>query len=166
MPHARRADPTHTMQRTPRSTATAASLRRWLCAWLALLTALQVFGSAMAGVHGPLHRHRPAADSAARAAALPALRWQHDRESTPASQHQQLHARGEAHPHDLSDSSVVPVGAEPAIDAMAQLALAYAPAQHASALWTHSTTRHVWAAALTWAASSRSIAPLRKPPRG
>jgi hypothetical protein len=38
---------------------TALSLRRWLCAWLALLTALQMIGSTLAGVHGTWHQHRP-----------------------------------------------------------------------------------------------------------
>lgn len=137
-------------------------MRRWLCAWLTLLTALQVAASLLAGVHGTLHRHRPGLQTSAPSTL--ALRWDHARPDATTA-HQALHQRGELHAHDLADASVVPIAAEVAHDALAQLGSAFAPARH-DAAQLHATARHAPPHAAAWSATSRPIAPLLKPPRG
>jgi hypothetical protein len=142
---------------------TAVSLRRWLCTWLALLTALQMIGSPLAGLHGPWHRHRPPLQSAA--ASVPLIQWQHGGAMPPAGAglHAQLHALGQPHDHAATDASVLPPGNDTAADAVAQLALA----PGASVLWgPHEAARHVRASAPAWAPTSRSVAPPLQPPRG
>jgi len=152
--------------RRHRPAPTAVSLRRWLCAWLALLTALQMIGSTLAGVHGTWHHHRaPSLQSIA--PSTPMIRWQHGEPAAlaPADVHAQMHAAGEAHEHAATDSSVLPFGADVATDAVAQLAAALAPG--ADMPWNpYDAARHVRADTATWAATSRSIAPPLMPPRG
>jgi hypothetical protein len=153
------------MKPARRPTPTAVSMRRWLCAWLALLTALQVAASLLAGLHGSLHRHRPGLQTSAPSTL--ALRWDHarrDATSAPLALHQALHQRGELHAHDLADASVVPIAAEVAHDALAQLGSTLAPSRH-DAAHLHATTRHAPPHAAAWSATSRTIAPLLKPPR-
>ena len=142
---------------------TAVSLRRWLCAWLALLTALQMIGATVAGSHG--HRHRPSLQSAA--PSMPVIRWQHGDalRTARADLHAQLHAANESHDHAATDASVMPLGGDAAAEAVAQLASALAPG--ADVLWSlHEPARHVRASTAGWAATSRSIAPPLQPPRG
>jgi hypothetical protein len=153
------------MKPARRPTPTAVSLRRWLCVWLALLTALQVAASLLAGLHGSLHRHRPGLQTSA--PSTQTLRWDHarrDATATPQTLHQALHQRGELHAHDLADASVVPIAAELAHDALAQLGSAFAPARHHAAT-VHASARHAPPQAAAWSATSRPIAPLLKPPR-
>src|SRR5688572_31094004 len=117
-----------------RPAPTAVSMRRWVCAWLALLTALQVAASLLAGLHGSLHRHRPGLQTSAPSTL--ALRWDHARRdamSAPQALHHALHQRGELHSHDLADASVVPIAADIAHDALAQLGSVVAPARHDTA---------------------------------
>jgi hypothetical protein len=137
-------------------------MRRWLCAWLALLTALQVVASLLAGLQGSLHRHRPGLQTSAPSTL--ALRWDHARAEAMAA-HQALHQRGELHTHDFADASVVPIAAEVANDALAQLGSAFAPAGHDGAQ-LHATAGYAPPHAAAWSATSRPIAPLLKPPRG
>lgn len=138
-------------------------MRRWLCTWLALLIVLQVAASALAGLRGSLHRHRP--DAVAGASTALALRWQHQDPGAQAA-HRALHARGEWHAHDLHDTSVMPLTADIAADALAQLGLAFAPAQAGGgpALWP-ATARHSRPHAPAWWAATRAIAPPLQPPR-
>ena len=144
---------------------TALSLRRWLCAWLALLTALQMIGSALAGVPVTwLHHRAPSLHSIA--PSTPMIRWQQGEPAAPARTdvHAQMHAAGEAHKHAATDSSVLPLGVDVATDAVAQLAAALAPG--ADMPWgPHDAARHVRADTAAWAATSRAIAPPLKPPR-
>jgi hypothetical protein len=141
---------------------TAVSLGRWLCAWLALLTAMQMIGSTLAGLQGTWHHHRPSMQSGA--PSVPVIRWRHG-ESMQADAHAQMHASGEAHDHPATDASVLPLGADTATEAVAQLAAALAPG--AEVLWSpRDPARHVQVDAAIWAATSRSIAPPLKPPRG
>ena len=145
---------------------TALLLRRWLCAWLALLTALQMIGSTLAGLHGSWHHHRaPSLQSTA--PSTPMIRWRHGEPAAPAraDAHAQMHATGEAHEHAATDASVLPLGTDAAADAVAQLAVALAPGADPS--WNpHDAARHVRTDASPWAATSRAIAPPLKPPRG
>src|SRR5262245_33506668 len=143
---------------------TAQLLRRWLCAWLALLTLTQMLGSTLAGLHGTWHRHRPALQSQA-APSTPLVHWRHGGVKPAVDAHVQLHARGEVHEHAATDASVLPIGVDTAGDAVAQLAAMLAPGVDAS--WTRrSDAEHVHAGSAAWAATSRSIAPLLRPPRG
>jgi hypothetical protein len=147
-------------------TPTAVSMRRWLCAWLALLTALQVAASLLAGLHGSLHRHRPGLQTSA--PSMLALRWDHARRDTTSALrelHHVLHQRGELHVHDLADASVVPIAADIAHDALAQLGSTFAPARY-DAAQLHTIARHAPPQAAAWSATSRPSAPLLKPPRG
>jgi hypothetical protein len=153
------------MKPARRPTPTAVSMRRWLCAWLALLVALQVAASLLAGLHGSLHRHRPGLQTSAPSTL--ALRWDHarrDASAAPHTLHHALHQRGEPHAHDVADASVVPIAADIAHDALAQLGSAFAPAQHDTAR-LHATARHAPPHVATWSATSRPIAPPLKPPR-
>jgi hypothetical protein len=155
------------MHRAIHPNRTAASLRRWLCAWLALLSVVQLAGSAWAGVRG-LHRHVPTWQAAA--APQPALlvRWEHRRE--PGAQdagatHRLLHDSGQVHQHGNDDLSALTLGSDLGTEALAQVALAHAPGRDGSTGWLATRACHVWAATDPWAASSRSVAPLLKPPR-
>jgi hypothetical protein len=138
-------------------------MRRWLCAWLALLTALQIAASVLAGLHGSLHRHRPHLQAGAPASS--ALRWDHARPD-PLAPHHAMHQRGEVHAHELHDASVVPLAADAAHDALAQLATAFAPARHGAAPAPAQAARDVQPQARAWAATSRTVAPLLRPPQG
>jgi len=141
---------------------TAVSLRRWLCAWLALLTALQMVGSTLAGLHSRWHHHRPSMQAAA--PSLPVVRWRHG-EAMRADAHAQMHALGEAHDHAASDFSVLPFGPDTATEAVAQWAAAVAPGTDVR--WSpHRLARHVQAGSASWAPTTRSIAPPLQPPRG
>ena len=154
------------MKPARRPTPTAVSMRRWLCAWLALLVALQLAASVLSGLHGSLHRHRPGLLTAVASASTLALRWDHARRDALAAHHA-LHERGEWHAHDLHDTSVVSVGADLAGDALAHLAGVFAPAQrHGAPVRLHAAARHALPHAPAWSATSRTIAPLLKPPRG
>ena len=155
--------------RRPTMLPTALLLRRWLCGWLALLMALQMLGSTLAGLQTSWHRHRPALQASA-APSTPLVRWRHGEASvaaevdTHAQSHAQLHARGEVHEHALTDTSVLPWGIDAAGDAVAQLAAVLAPG--AGALTSpRCHAHHVRAMGERWAATSRSIAPLLQPPR-
>ena len=76
-----------------------------------------------------------------------------------------MHARGEAHDHAATDASVLPLGADAATEAVAQLAASLAPG--ADVRWSpHDTAHHVQAGAASWAPTTRAIAPPLKPPRG
>ena len=108
---------------TPRR-PTAVSLRRWLCAWLALLILAQMIGSTLVGLHGAWHHHRPSMQSAA--PSVPVVRWQHG-EAMRADAHAQMHTSGEAHDHAVTDFSVLPLGADTATEAVAQLGASLAP---------------------------------------
>lgn len=141
---------------------TAALLRRWLCAWLALLTALQMIGSTLAGLQGSWHHHRPSMQSAA--PSVPVIRWRHG-ETVGADVHARMHRQGEAHDHAATDPSVLPLGPDSATEAVAQLAAAVAPG--ADVQWTLlDRAHHVQAGAAPWAPTTRSIAPPLQPPRG
>ncbi|HSW21244.1 MAG TPA: hypothetical protein VLJ62_00630, partial [Burkholderiaceae bacterium] len=87
------------------------SLRRWLCAWLALLMLAEMVGSTLAGLQGTWHHHRPSMQAAAPSA--PVVRWRHG-EPTRADAHAQMHALGEAHDHAATDFSVLPLGPDTA----------------------------------------------------
>jgi len=137
---------------------TVVSLRRWLCAWLALLIATQTIGSTLAGLRGTWHGHRPS--MLASAPSTPLIRWRH---ATP-DVHARWHASGQPHDHALTDPSVLPLGADTGTEAVAQLAAALAPGAEASRP-LRDAARHVQAGAAPWAATSRAIAPPRKPPR-
>ena len=104
--------------------STTVLLRRWLCAWIALLTLTQTIGSTSTGLQGAWHHHRPSMQPAA--PSVPMIRWRHD-EATRADAHAQMHARGEAHDHGVTDASVLPFGHDPATEAVAQLAAVLAP---------------------------------------
>jgi hypothetical protein len=145
---------------------TALLLRRWLCAWLALLTALQMIGSTLAGLHGTWHHHRPPSMQSI-APSTPMIRWRHGEPAAlaGADAHAQMHALGEGHEHAATDASVLPLGGDVGSEAVAQLAAALAPGANLS--WNpHNAARHMRADTATWAATSRSIAPPLKPPRG
>lgn len=151
-------------QRHPAPASTAVSLRRWLCAWLAVLTVTQMIGSTLAGLHGPWHRHRPSLQAAA--PSMPLIRWRHGEviRATQVDSHARMHAQGEAHDHVATDSSVLPFGADAATEAAAQLALTWAPGVEAR--WrAHDAARHVRASTPAWAPTMRSIAPPLQPPR-
>jgi len=140
-------------------------MRRWLCTWLALLVVLQVAASALAGLHGSLHRHRSGAAASTAIAPMAGLRWEH---AKPDAQrvHRALHASGEWHAHDLHDTSVVSLAAEVAADALAQLAAAFAPAQRGAEQELGSGgARHALPSTASWWAGSRAVAPPLKPPR-
>lgn len=140
---------------------TAVSLRRWLCAWLALLLLTQTAASTLASLHGSWHRHHPAVLSSATG---PVTHWRHG-EPGRWDAHAQLHARGEVHHHDATDASVVPLTGDAAIDAVAQLAATLAPS--ADAAWRpREHARHAQAGVAPWAPTQRSIAPPLQPPRG
>jgi len=141
-------------------------LRRWLCAWLALLMLTQMLAASSAGVHGAWHRHQPMLQSAAPAPTTTVVRWRHG--DTPAvlaaEVHASWHERGQAHDHAATDASVLPLGVDGASDAVAQLAAALAP--NGDAEWAlHDQTRHPHAQGATWAATTRSIVPILQPPR-
>jgi len=142
----------------------AVPLRRWACAWLAVLTLAQMLSSTMASAHGAWHRHRPAAQASA--APSTAVIWRHDHEleAMSADAHARLHARGERHIHAVIDASVVPVNLDAANDAIALLATVLAPGGGGMSP-LRSGARHERASITPWAATSRSIAPPLKPPR-
>jgi hypothetical protein len=146
--------------------STAVSLRRWLCAWLALLTALQMIGSTLAGLHGTWHHHRPPSMQSI-APSTPVIRWRHGEPEALARAdiHAQMHVAGEAHEHAVTDASVLPLGGDVASEAVAQLTAALAPGADLS-LNPLDAAHHVRAVAATWAATSHTIAPPLKPPRG
>jgi hypothetical protein len=150
--------------RRPTTPPTAVSLRRWLCGWLVLLTITQTLGSALAGLQGTWHRHRPALQTAA-APSTPLVRWRHAETVRAADAHAQMHASGEAHDHPATDDSVLPLGSDAASDAVAQLAAAVAPG--ADARWSpYDRAHHAQAGTAGWAPTTRSIAPPLRPPRG
>jgi len=141
---------------------TAVSLRRWLCAWLALLSALQMVGSTLAGLQSRWHHHRPSAHAAAPSVSV--VRWQHG-ETVRADAHAQMHALGEADDHAATDFSVLPLGPDAATEAVAQWAAAVAPGTEVR--WSpQPLARHVQASTASWAPTTRSIAPPLQPPRG
>ncbi|HEY6514409.1 MAG TPA: hypothetical protein VI032_20705 [Burkholderiaceae bacterium] len=153
---------THTAPRQP-TASTAVSLRRWLCAWLALLTLAQMLGSTLAGLHGGRHHHRPTMQAAA-PALLPVVRWRHG-EVVSADAHTLLHAHGEAHDHAATDASVLPIAVDAASEAVAQLTASLAPG--GDLRWSaHDNAHHVQAGTTSWAPTTRAIAPPLKPPRG
>ena len=147
--------------RSPRCTTppTAVSLRRWLCTWLALLIVAQTAGAALAGRHR--HHHAPSLRTSA--PATPVVHWRHG--DATRDEHAQWHATGQLHEHALTDPSVLPLSADTASEAVAQLAATLAPGAEATGL-IHDGARHVQADAAAWAPTSRAIAPLLKPPRG
>jgi hypothetical protein len=139
---------------------TAVSLRRWLCAWLALLTAVQMIGSSL-GLQGIWHRHRPTVHASA--PLLPVMRWRHD-QGTRFDAHAQMHIDGDAHEHAATDPTVLPLGLDSATEAVAQWAGTVAPG--ADVRWSpHDGARHVQAGAASWAPTTHSLAPPLKPPR-
>ena len=139
---------------------TAVSLRRWLCAWLALLLVTQTIGATGVGLRGTWHWHWPSRQASA--PPTPAIRWQHGDAARDA--HAQWHASGQAHDHALTDSSVVPLGPDTTSEAVAVLAVTLAPA--AEMRWAlPESARHVQTEVTPWAATSRTIAPPLKPPR-
>ena len=141
---------------------TAVSLRRWLCAWLALLTLTQMIGSTLAGLRGTWHHHRPSMQSGA--PSVPVIRWRHG-EAMPADAHAQMHAQGEAHDHAATDVSVLPLGPDSATEAVALWAAAVAPGTDVR--WSpHDSAHHVQAGSAGWAPTTRAIAPPLQPPRG
>jgi hypothetical protein len=141
---------------------TAVSLRRWLCAWLALLTLMQMIASMSAGLQGSWHHHRPSLQAGA--PSVPVVRWRHS-EAVRADVHAQMHASGEAHDHAATDASVLPLGPDTATEAVAQLAAAVVPG--ADLRWSaHDRGHHVQAGSTGWAPTTRSIAPPLQPPRG
>jgi hypothetical protein len=142
-------------------TSTALLLRCWLCAWLALLMATQLYASALAGLHGARHQHRPA--MLASEPSTPVIRWLHGNASRTEA-HAQLHATGQAHDHSLADASVLPLGSDSATEAVAQLAITWAPAAERPFV-VPDGARHVQLGTPPWAATTRSIAPPLKPPR-
>jgi len=142
---------------------TAVSLRRWLSAWLALLTLTQMFGSTLAGLHGSRHHHRPTMQAAA-PPQLPVIRWRHG-EVVSADAHAQLHADGEAHDHAASDASVLPLAVDAANEAVGQLAASLAPGNDPR--WSvRDRLHHVQAGTPGWVPTTRSLAPPLQPPRG
>ena len=150
-----------------RPAATALLLRRWLCAWLALLALVQMFASTLAGLPGAWHRHRPVAQSAhaLTTVVVPGRHGEAAPASTHADVHALLHARGERHDHAALDSSVLPIGVDAASDAIAQIAAALAPP--AEAMWQlPHDARDEHARVAHWVPTHRSIAPPLKPPRG
>lgn len=148
--------------RTRTSPPTAVSLRRWLCAWLALLTLAQLIGSTLSSLQGARHHHRPSVQAATPSVAV--IRWRHG-EVVQADAHAQMHARGEAHNHTATDSSVSPVGADAATEAIAQLGASLAPGSEMR--WIpRNSAHHVQAGAARWAPTTRALAPPLKPPRG
>jgi len=154
------------MSRPIRPASTALLLRRWACAWLALLMLAQMVASTWTGLHGTWHRHRPAVQTTA-APSTPLVRWRHGGAAAvvDADAHARLHQRGEAHDHAATDGSVMPLALDVASDAVAQLAAALAPGVEVA--WRlRSLARHVHASSTAWVATSRSIAPPLKPPRG
>lgn len=149
------------MKPARRPTPTAVSMRRWLCAWLALLTTLQLAASVLAGLQGSLHRHRPALQAAATSTLV--VRWNHAKRAD--AEHRAMHERGELHPHDLHDPSVVPIAGDLASDALAQLAGASALAQQDANGCLLAAARHELPQAASWAATRRTLAPPLRPPR-
>jgi hypothetical protein len=148
--------------RTHASPPTAVSLRRWLCAWLALLTLAQLIGSTLTSLQGARHHHRPSVQAATPSLAV--IRWRHG-EVLQADAHAQMHARGEAHDHVVTDPSVLPVGADAATEAVAQLGTSLAPG--AEMRWSpHDSAHHVQTGAARWVPTTRALAPPLKPPRG
>jgi len=144
------------------SPPTAVSLRRWLCAWLALLTLAQLIGSTLTSLQGTRHHHRPSVQAATPSLAV--IRWRHG-EVVQAGAHAQMHARGEAHDHAATDAGVLPVGADAATEAVAQLAASLAPG--AEMHWSpRDSAHHVQAGASRWVPTTRALAPPLKPPRG
>ena len=153
--------PSARLQRNRATPPTAVSLRRWLCAWLALLTLTQMISSTLAGLQGTWHRHWPAAQAAA--PSILVIRWRRG-EAMRADVHAQMHTQGEAHDHVATDPSVFPVGTDTATEAIAQLAAAVAPG--ADVRWgLHDSAHHVQAGTAGWAPSTRSVAPPLQPPR-
>jgi hypothetical protein len=141
--------------------STAASLRRWLCAWLALLSVTQMLGSTLSGLHG--HWHRPAPSMHSAAPSTPVIRWRHG-EVGRADTHARMHELGQAHEHAATDVSVVPLAPDTATEAVAQLGAALAPG--ADVQWRlPDGARHVLLDTAPWAAKTRAIAPPLKPPR-
>ena len=153
--------PTARLQRHPATPPTAVSLRRWLCAWLALLTVVQMIGSTLAGLQGTWHHHRPSMQAGAQS--VPVVRWRHG-EATRADVHAQMHVQGEAHDHAVTDVSVLPLGPDAATEAVALWATTVAPG--ADVQWSpHDHARHGQAGAANWAPTTRAIAPPLQPPR-
>ena len=142
--------------------STAVLLRRWLCAWIALLTLTQTIGSTLTGLQGTRHHHRPSMQSAA--PSVPVIRWRHD-DAMRADAHAQMHARGDAHDHRITDASVLAFGHDPATEAVVQLAAVLAPG--ADSHWMPcDAAHHVQAVTASWSPTTRSITPPLQPPRG
>ncbi|MBE7417001.1 MAG: hypothetical protein HS128_04465 [Ideonella sp.] len=151
------------MARTPPPTAIA-SLRRWLAGWLVLALCAQAL-SAAGALWRPMHRHAPAVQENVQRVLL----WRHDRDTPAAASmrdaHARAHADGLAHEHAVNDPSVLPNGSDAAADAASLAAFFAAPPPRTRAL-AAKPLRHVWAASTHWASTARTIAPLRRPPRG
>jgi hypothetical protein len=145
--------------------STAVSLRRWMCAWLALLLAVQMIGASLAGLHGALHRHRGASGAGMAQVETRTVRLRHDdAPQVTRPQHQRWHAEGRAHQHPMTDASVMPLDDEAACEAIGSLAALLAPLA-VGAPRLLDAIAHVRAATPAWAASTRAIAPPRRPPR-
>jgi hypothetical protein len=150
----------------PRQPAsTRRDLATLLAAWLIVIVLVQGFVAAQARVLGPLHSHRP--ESVDHSHASGAALFTHRR----AAEAQHAHDGLQRHRHHAGDASVVPSVAAAAGDAAmgesvgALLAAAFSVMLPASDAWRADDRRHVWAAAQRWAASRRSLAPPRRPPR-
>jgi hypothetical protein len=150
----------------PLPSPTAVALRRWLCAWLALWIALQGTSSALAALHGVWHHHRPTIASAPMPSSV-AWRWQHGSSAAAVvdSAHARWHDEGVVHRHAVTDDSVWSATDEAAGDAVGQLASVLAAGTDTQ--WLPDVdARHVRSNAGAWSATSRSIPPPLRPPRG
>ncbi|MED5617865.1 hypothetical protein [Ideonella sp. BN130291] len=144
----------------PHSNPTLLSLARLLAGWLALIVLVQGGAAVHARLlQGALHRH----------AAVPAqpasIAWRLQAKTTePAHRHDEW----QRHHHAQAHATAVPGEPEPdaGIDATAGLlALAFLSSGWVTAVPPSAGARHVWRPAPGWFMASRSLRPLRRPPR-
>jgi hypothetical protein len=135
---------------------TAASMLRWLAAWLALALCAQALALGTAALRGLGHRH-----GTLELETKPMLLWRHAGDHTTAADaHARAHAAGDAHLHADDDASVL--GSDAFAAALA--AFVSAPAPRAHAAHAMPGLRHVWSAAVPWSATARTVTPPLRPP--